>query len=48
MKTIAIKPPCKKEVARDNELNNISLADASKEIPKMIAQSKKEYNDRKN
>ena len=45
MKTIAIKPPCEKEVAENNKLNNISLKKADKEIKQLL---KEANNDRKN
>jgi len=43
-----IKEPCKKEVAKNNQLNNVSLIQASVEIPKMIEQSKKEEDAKEN
>ena len=46
MKIRAINLPCEKEVVRLNKLNNASLTNANIEIPKMIEQSKKEYDDK--
>jgi len=40
-----IKEPCKREEEENNKLNIISLKKASKEIPKMIKQSKKVKNE---